>query len=169
MLPQNKVKEELSLAYVMAVAAKNGFVTDFSRVDYDSVDAKISCSGKLSEDSIVQSPEIHLQLKATADQSLVKNDGVHFPLPVKNYNDLRSNTAVPRLLVVLLLPENAEEWLSHSPEHLILKKCAYYLNLKGRPQTENQNTETVIVPLSNLFSPEALGQLMLKASMQDRL
>jgi len=163
MLTENKIKEEISLAYVVAVAAAKSFSTEFTRVDYDSVDAEICCNGYLAPESLLYSPSIKLQLKATSHVHIVE-DSIHFPLPIKNYNDLRAKSVTPRLLVVLCLPELKDEWVTHSTEELIVKKCAYYLNLFGFPESENEASVTVKIPLDNVFSPDTLYDLMLKTS-----
>lgn len=168
MLTDNKIKEEINLAYVLAVAAMKGFSTEITRVDADSVDATIQFNGKLNDDSTLYSPEIKLQLKATSNAN-INGDNIHFALPIKNYNDLKARTATPRLLVILCLPEVKEDWLQHTANELVLKKCAYFLNLKGLPDSNNDTTVTVHVPLANVFSPDALFDLMLKTSKEEML
>lgn len=169
MLTENKIKEEISLAYVLAVAATKGFSTEITRVDSDSIDATIRYNGYLdSKYSTLYSPEIKLQLKATSSPNL-KDGFIHFPLPLKNYNDLRARSGTPRLLVVLCLAEEKINWLKHSPDELILTKCAYFLNLNGCSDTENETSVTVKVPLVNLFSPELVYDLMLKTSKEEEL
>lgn len=168
MLTENKIKEEINLAYVLAVAATKGFSTEITRVDSDSVDATIQYNGLLVPDSTLYSPEIKLQLKATSNANVI-GDNIHFPLPLKNYNDLKARSGNPRLLVVLCLPELKNDWLIHSSTELIVKKCAYYLNLRNYPDTENETSVTVKVPLSNEFSPDSLYDLMLKTSKEEAL
>jgi hypothetical protein len=168
MLTENKIKEEISLAYVLAVAATKGFSTEITRVDSDSIDATIRYNGYLDPDSSLYSPEIKLQLKATSNPNL-REEYIHFPLPLKNYNDLKARSGTPRLLVVLCLTEEKENWLKHSPDELVLQKCAYFLNLKDYPETENDSSVTVKIPLANLFSPELVYDLMLKTSKEEEL
>lgn len=71
MLTENKIKEEISLAYVLAVAAIKKFSTEITRVDSDSVDATIRYNGRLDTDSTIYSPEIKLQLKATSNPNII--------------------------------------------------------------------------------------------------
>jgi hypothetical protein len=169
MLTENKIKEEISLAYVLAVAATKGFSTEITRVDSDSVDATIRYNGFLDPNSsTLYSPEIKLQLKATSHPNLRENH-IHFPLPIKNYNDLKARSGTPRLLVVLCLPEERENWLIHSPDELILQKSAYFLNLKDYPDSENETSVMVKIPLQNLFSPDLVYDLMLKTSKEEEL
>lgn len=76
-------------------------------------------------------------------------------------------TAVPRLLVVVTLPNEPEEWLSFSPEQLVLKRCAYWLNLFGRSPTQNKSGETVQLLRAQTFDPGTLSDLMRKAARQE--
>lgn len=57
MLTENRIKEELNLAYVLSVAASKKFSTELTRIDSDSIDATIRYNGKLVEDSILYSPK----------------------------------------------------------------------------------------------------------------
>ncbi|MCF0049565.1 DUF4365 domain-containing protein [Dyadobacter sp. LJ53] len=168
MLTENKIKEEISLAYVLAVAAIKKFSTEITRVDNDSVDATIKYSGYLDENSTLYSPEIKLQLKATSKPT-IHGDQIHFALPIKNYNDLRARSGTPRLLVVLCLCDSSDEWLMHSPDKLILKRCAYFINLRNYPDSENETSVTIKIPTTNLFSPEQVYELMLKTSKEEEL
>ena len=87
-----------SVAYIRAIAAVSGYgvLETSSDEDLDSVDGKlVSFTGTR--------PQIDFQAKATSQHTL-RDDGIHFPLPVKNYNDLRAATRTPRILIVLLMP-----------------------------------------------------------------
>jgi len=46
------------------------------------------------------------------------------------------------------------------PEKLILRRCAYWLNLSGREETVNQSSVTIRIPEVNLFTVEAMRHLM---------
>lgn len=166
MLTENQIKEELSIAYIHAIAAKVGFSCERPKIDMDSIDVEIKSHGYLSPNSTLYSPEIKLQLKATSNIN-INDDNIHFSLPVNNYNDLRSNSMTPRLLVIFELPEDKTEWLQHSAEELIMRKCAYWVNLNGEPETSNQSTVTVKIPKQQVLSPDELYQLMLSASREE--
>lgn len=169
MLTKNNQKAELSIAYVIAVAAKVKFACEITRNDYDSVDATLTSNGKVDVNSVLESPEIKLQLKATENLEEFDTENYKFSLSIKNYNDLRANTMTPRLLVVLSLPNEENQWLAHSMDELILRKCAYWVNLKGKPATTNTDNITVYIPKSNVLSPDIIKTLMIKASKRELL
>ena len=166
MLTENQIKEELSIGYLHVISAHVGFSCEKLRIDMDSVDVVVNANGNLVDDSTIYSPEIKMQLKASSN-IVPQGDYIHFPLPIKNYNDLRNRSTSPRLLVLLLLPENRNEWIIHSINELVVKKCVYWLNLYGMPESNNQATVTVRIPINNVLSPEILHGLMISASREE--
>ena len=168
MLTRNLVESELSVAYLQAIAAKCKFSIDIPHIDADSIDAVISAKGKILPTSRLNSPRIEIQLKAT--MNAVANGAGDFPLSlaVKNYDDLRVDTVVPRLLVLYSLPTLEADWLIHHPTKIELQHCAYYLNLLGEPAVAVQHT-TVHIPSTNMLTPFALRSMMIRVSMGQRL
>jgi hypothetical protein len=49
----------------------------------------------------------------------------------------------PRFLMLLVLPENNEEWLSQNAESLIMRKCMYYKSLEGAVASDNFSAVSV--------------------------
>lgn len=164
MLADSDVKEQLSLAYVHAVAAHAGFSFTPSTVDRDSIDATIRARGRLAADSLLTSPALDLQLKAS---SVIEWDGnkFQFELSMKNYDDLRQmERALPTLLVVMVLPKDYNDWLVHDEGGLVARNCAYWVSLKGLEAGRGRRTKTITVPKKNVFSPQTLKQIMYKIS-----
>jgi hypothetical protein len=87
----NQQKEQFSRAYVRAIAAAAGFDVYTPGVDDDSIDLGIAASAKRSR----RRPRLELQLKCMARKV---TDVMRFPLGLKNYNDLRRDCWVPRIL-----------------------------------------------------------------------
>ena len=148
----NTQKSRFSLSYIEAVASHAGFQVEEVRVDFDSVD------GTLKAD-FGKRPRIEFQAKATA-RDVVRESNVHFPLSVKNYDDLRLEAINPRILIVLVMPESIDEWINQSDEELCLRYCAYWVSLNGRPASSNQDTITVYLPLVNVFDSAQLTRMM---------
>ena len=148
----NTQKSRFSLSYIEAVASHAGFQVEEVKVDFDSVD------GTLKAD-FGKRPRIEFQAKATA-RDVVRENNVHFPLSVKNYDDLRLEAINPRILIVLVMPESIDEWIIQSDEELCLRYCAYWVSLNGRPASTNQDTITVYLPLVNVFDSAQLTGMM---------
>lgn len=148
----NQQKEQFSITYVRAVASVAGYSLYRPNVDDDSVDLGIAARG---ETGPILSPRLELQLKCTS-RDVLDSDFVRYPLKLKNYNDLRINALVPRILVVVLVPNNLADWLQQSEEELCMRYCGYWVSLREQAETQNTSTVTVELPRSNQFTVEAL-------------
>lgn len=150
-------KEQFSRAYVQAVAACAGFAWSTPSVDDDSVDMVLHQTGGGGS---IRSPRVELQLKCRAAQTPVQDMFSH-SLKLKNYDDLReTNVLVPRILVVVLVPDSPNEWLGHSETELALRRCGYWVSLRGLPPSENETGQTVYVQRVQQFTVESLQALM---------
>ena len=152
-----------SIAYIRAVAAVGGYgvLETGADEDLDSVDGKLlSFAGTR--------PQIDFQAKATTRHAL-GDGGIHFPLPIKNYDDLRADTRTPRILIVLLVPPDRNDWLTQSADELCLRRCAYWLSLEGKDAVSNSSSVTVTVPAANVFGRKQLEYLMNRAAAGEAL
>jgi hypothetical protein len=164
---ENEQKQQLSVAYVHGVAARAGYTCQAQNVDDDSVDVQIGAKGYVHERSVICSPRIEIQLKATSSQKLTPSY-LSFPLILKNYQELRATTLIPRLLVVLVLPKNPAEWMETSEECMISRRCAYWVSLLKMPESSNTSKVSVRLPRSQQFNVEQLQRLMERVSRQER-
>lgn len=112
-------------------------------------------------------PSLDLQLKATTVLGESRNGSFSFRLKVSTYDDLRNRTLVPRLLVVLDLPGNQEDWLEVTPENLVLRRCAYWMSLCGLGTAIGEKSVTVHIPEENVFDTEQLRRLIQRARTGD--
>ncbi len=155
-------KEKFSEAYVLAVAATAGYGTYKPSPDDDSVDFGIAARTNSQTNGFVtmRSPRLELQLKCTAAPTPM-GDSLSFPLKLKNYEELRAdNFVIPRILVVVLVPELATDWLAHSETELCLRRCGYWVSLRGKPATSNTKNIKIQIPRQNQFTVLALQAMM---------
>ncbi len=157
----NEQKARFSLSYIEAVASHAGFHVVETKVDHDSVD------GVLIAD-FGRRPRIEFQAKATA-RDVIKDDQIHFPLSMKNYDDLRIETINPRILVVLIVPEETSKWISQTDDDLCLRHCAYWMSLKGRPASRNTANITVHLPMTNVLNSNQLTDMMQNTEQKGEL
>lgn len=155
-MTEEQQKEQFSIAYVRAVAAVAGVNIYRPEIDDDSIDIGF-CRRIVRER--VQRPSLEAQLKCTATPD-EDADQFRFPLKVKNYNDLRGDDIVPRVLILVVVPSDMEQWLNQSNDQMILRKSAYWVRLTGMPDTSNTATVSVSVPKSQLFDVAALRLLL---------
>ena len=150
-------KEQFSVAYVHAVVTAAGFAVYWPTVDDDSIDIGIAARGVMGSR---RSPRLELQLKCT-EKSDWHGDNLHFVLKLKNYRDLQGDDlVVPRILVVVVVPEDLSLWLKHSEEELALRKCGYWLSLRKAASTGNTSSVVVKLPKRQQFTIEAVKQIM---------
>lgn len=146
-------QEQFSNAFVEAVAAVAGCSAAQNSVDNDSIDWTLS-------NRLPRRPKLDLQLKCTGNDSGTA-ENIRFALPVKNYRDLiLTDLSNPRILVLVVVPEQIDHWMEQTPERLVLKRCAYWASLLGLAESDNENTVTVDVPRANLFTVDTLNRMM---------
>lgn len=171
MLTQQNVEAELSYAYLHAVASKAGFSCEYRNrhLDGAGVDATVTHDDSfLAADSKLCYVQFDVQLKATY-KILSESEG-HFSyaLEMAHYEKLRAKEiGCQRILVVLRLPPNPEEWLKVDEGSLVAKRCAFWVSLYGAPAVQGQASKTVYIPTANVLSPSALENLMTRYSRQE--
>ena len=153
-------KEEFSYAYISSVASVAGYSFQIAPRPLDLVGVDVTITGLVSPGSRRRT-RLDLQLKCTS-QDLLDNEGIRYPLEIKNYNELRNTNPDddPLLLVVVLVPEKVEHWLQQTETELCLKRCAYWGSLRGQAKSTNQTNVIVYLPRQNVFSVDALKTLM---------
>jgi hypothetical protein len=149
-------EEALSRAYIQAVAAGAGYVVATMDFDRDGVDVEIKAGGAMR-------PSVAFQLKATVNLGEAVDGVFRFPLKRRNYDLLREQTQVPRVLAVLSLPKDEQDWLHITAERLMLQRCMFWVSLAGAPETENKESITVSIPDENRIDIGNLRRLMEKS------
>jgi hypothetical protein len=156
------IEAELSYAYLHAVASLAGFGCELhGRIaDNAGKDAQVNIHEQLSAASAFRDFSIEVQLKACKNKPAPKNGFLPFSLPIQNYDKLRSvENLAPHLLVVLFLPHAKADWLDATPEHLVLRKCAYWVSLFGAREVQDRRSRTVYLPEANTLNPANLRSL----------
>jgi len=162
------IESELSYAYLHAVASHAGMACSVGNrhEDNNGIDATLTGWGPFTNGGYLTEVTIKVQLKATI--AVPADDGTnlsYFIHGVNRYDDLRTETVTnARILVVLFLPADAQEWLNHSPDQLILRRCAYWQSLRCAPTTVNGSGATVKLPKAQMFNPQALKDLAAQLS-----
>ena len=151
-LPDNERKAELSFAYLAALAAKAGYTCQRGpQPDVDSIDATIRSGDSMRT-------QFDVQLKATSAPDR-KDDGLHFRLSRKNYDDLTAARMTPLILLVLELPSDEAEWLECSVEHLVMRRCCWWTSLSGS-EPMDAGSKTIVIPTAQRLGPSGIVPLM---------
>jgi hypothetical protein len=153
----NLQKELFSNTYLQAVTTVAGYSLYKPSIDDDSIDWGIAAKSATGR---VRSPRLELQLKCTS-RDIQTDNSIQYPLKLKNYDDLRmDNFAIPRILVVVVIPEKIEDWLTQSEAELCIRYCGYWVSLKGMPETQNKTAVTITLSKSHQFTVTALQSIM---------
>ncbi|MBV6627310.1 MAG: DUF4365 domain-containing protein [Rivularia sp. (in: Bacteria)] len=164
----NIQKEEFSYAYIYAIVSAAGYSFQIANRPLDIGGIDIIISGEEQEYSLYP-PRLEVQVKSTST-AVIDNEFVRYPLKLKNYNELRkSKTLVPKILVIILLPDNPEEWVNQSEEELCLRRCGYWLSLRGQPETQNAESVTVYLPRQQLFTVSAVKNIIEQIETRGKL
>jgi hypothetical protein len=159
MLTQSHQQEALSRAYVQAIAARAGMTFSLPSNDYgiDLTLNEIEVRGARWGES---GHKLDVQAKSTT-KAHVRKTGIKYNMEVQAYEDLRVlQTGCPRILVLLVLPQDERKWCEQTEDKLVLRRCAYWLSLRGLPRTSNRKTVQVAIPKTQVFSAAALRAMM---------
>ena len=156
-LHMSKRQEEFSIAWLHAISAAAGFSFETKRVDVDGIDATISQKSEGKSRAIYE--DIKVQLKCTHAHSPT-GQTLTFPLKAINYNLLSGKRIIPRILVVLHVPEKIDEWLTHSTDKLVLRNCAYWTSLHNKAPTDNKTSVSVPIPINQRLTVSELVRMM---------
>lgn len=151
-MQHSRAQEQFSFAYITAIASKVRIQVELRRLDDDGID------GILISDQGT-APRIEFQAKSIGP-STEQLHQISYPLKVEHYSQLIRKTTAPRILIVMIVPQDPENWLSQDTEQLVTKRCAYWEVLRGRPPTYNHSQINIRIPKSQVFSPEDLTALI---------
>lgn len=164
----NQRKEQFSIAFARAVAASAGINITNVEVDDDSVDIGFAARGFIGGGTR-RSPKLDAQLKCTHGPPPTPTTPASYQLKKKNYDDLKDqNLHVPRILIVLFVPQNNNDWLSVDNNTTILKNAAYWKSLRGMEDIPS-NSKTLEINAENLFDVDGLRDIMEKICREENL
>ncbi|MFI0815642.1 DUF4365 domain-containing protein [Streptomyces sp. NPDC021098] len=158
--------ETLQVGYLHAVAAAAGCSLAQPFPDH-GIDWHVSHSapGHAVDDEVT----IKVQLKATY-QLAPHPPGPTFGFTLDNDHLVklaRSPVSVHKILVVMIVPRDRDDWIRAGHDRLALRHCCYWINLAGHPVTGRRRT-TVRIPTSRIFDDRALCEIMTRVGAGGR-
>ena len=151
--------EAYSTAYAHAIAAAAGVAVGSIRPDINGLDVHFLSP----DDGTDAGTAAHVQLKSTAEQLTADESGNKtYRLRHVDYDRLRLKTSVPRVLVVVEVPRDPQNWITCEPERLLLHASARWASVRGEGPTEYAESSKipVVLPAANTFTPAALRDAM---------
>lgn len=160
----SSAQEVFSHAYVQAVTAAARCATAKPWPDVVGIDLVVH------QDIDGDPPafaNVELQLKSTYQEGTVGDQEVRYRLKKDHYDALRTPAVTwPRILVVVVVPPNIDDWLAQTEEEMRLLRCGYWTSLKGKPAITTDTT-TVSIPRENQFTVDALCELLYQARLDE--
>ena len=159
-MPLSHIKERLSVAYVIAVAARAGVCFNPTEGPEYGVDGHLRKVSLLNNGKYAPTGHIlSCQLKATTTCQL-DDDFVVYDMDVEDYNKLaRWEGSSPCILVLLRLPEDFGDWVDLNEERLLLRKCCYWAHITD-PPSGNRRSHRLRIPRAQRFTPKAVQDLL---------
>ncbi|MDD5228878.1 MAG: DUF4365 domain-containing protein [Methylococcales bacterium] len=158
-ISKTKQQEQFSIAYIRAIVSAAGYALEEITVDEDSIDCSVTQRGNGNTYPEIES--LRVQLKCTFAHK--PHAGyLNYPLSIKNYNDLRRKCMNPRILVVLHVPKDCDDWIQHNENSITLNHLSYWVSIKGMPETYNEKNVSIKIPTAQQFTIETLKNLMNK-------
>ena len=154
-------QEDLSSAYILAVAAKAGFnCGPFSGHDY-GVDTIISFVDIIDNHMLTSHP-LYIQVKATYNFTEDDVDNcIIYDLDVKTYNMLiREDRGFPIILILYCMPRDDNEWLLVNEQNTTLKNCGYWASFRGETRSQNTSRCRIKIPKDQIFNELAIKSIM---------
>lgn len=154
------IKEEYSKAWLYIMASCAGCTVEFPTKDINSVDATIKSDLK----GVCGNPVVDVQLKCTINNYTIINNNIIFNLKIKNYNELRSQSLAPKILILLIAPDNPDKWVKHNKDSSEIFKHAFWVSLLGEPDVKNQTSIKIKIPTQNIITVDLIKSMMIKVS-----
>ncbi len=142
-------KEQLSRAYLHALASATALTIASWNVDKDGVDATLKRDGLM----------VDLQLKCTGSPT-VRPTGYSHQLDTETYDKLRSrDRSAPGYLVLMIAPKDTSRWLTLKPDQLVLACHAYWARLQDRTKPARGRSLSITIPRCNVLDGSALAYM----------
>lgn len=150
-----RYQEKFSEVFLSAVVSICGFQISSPKPDA-GLDFHVYAKDLGGE--FFDSSDIHIQLKSAYNYE-IKDNFIKYRLSRHNYLDLIKKENVPRMLVLVLVNKDENNWMELTHEKCSIYKCIYWYNLTGKEKDERQSIPLEI-PLKNILLPKTLKKMM---------
>lgn len=148
--------ESLQKGYLQAICAAAGCSVLSFDID-DGIDAMIKHRSSSHWDSVDRF--LQIQLKSTYTHQAGDSGAVGVQFSRARY-DLFAETdpTIPKIVVIMIQPQNPEDWLRATHNQLEMRHCSYWVNIAGKPTTAEN--PTVSASREAIFDDIALATIM---------
>ncbi|MFJ6382993.1 DUF4365 domain-containing protein [Kitasatospora sp. NPDC092039] len=150
--PDTWQQEQLSLAYVTAVATQARATVATWNVDKDGVDVTLKRNHQLVE----------VQLKCTHSPTITADGDYAFDLDVATYDKLRGERRhAAGFLALFIVPRDVNTWLVHDlePKSLLVRCTGFYKQIQDMPATTNTSNKRIYLPPAQRLNAAGLDAM----------
>ena len=149
--PASWQQEQISLAYLSAIATRAGATSATWNVDKDGVDVTLKRAHTLVE----------FQMKCTfSPKFLADGETLVYDLDVRTYNDLRQgNRCAAGYLGLVTCPRDLDEWLVHDEQSLLMNCVGYYARIQDMPEVSNEGTKAIHLPKAQRIDAAGMDEI----------
>lgn len=142
-------KEQVSRAYVHALATQGGYTICDWNVDKDGVDVTLRSRGLM----------VDIQLKCTQNPRTVRG-GYSYDLDIETYDKLRDpERSAPGHLALLIVPPDIGRWVTHQQESIVLSCHGYWASLQDLGTPRGSATTAIHLPDHQQLTVKAMGSM----------
>ena len=165
-MTETRRMEDLSVAYLSAIAAQASVDFETLHHDEDSVDCMLKKVVILDSGCQFRA-SLHVQLKSTASRNLysIGENVVTYQLKKKNYDDLRKLGTSEIVLCLLVLPEESDKaWVECTDDELLLHGRMYWCSLRNKPDATQKDRVPIELPKDQFLDSNTLATLMIRVA-----
>jgi len=158
-LRYTNMMEAFQLSYIRAVAASSGCIVSVPEID-DGIDLNVTHKADSHSYLRDQVARLEIQLKATSDYSGKQSEHVSITMRRDRYDYYRiNNPIVHKIIVILSMPKDQQNWVSAQHQALLVRHCAYWVSIAGYPASSAEKP-TVKASVNAIFDDVALCGIM---------
>jgi hypothetical protein len=163
MITTQHIQEDLSRAYVQAVAAKTGVLVSINGRSHDyGVDGTFHQVSLLKGKRLETGFNLDFQCKASTQWDR-EEEHIVYDLESQAFNGLVARSkrtgATPFVLILMCLSDEESDWFELDEDQLLLRKCCYWHRLTGE-ETDNTTSRRIRIPRHQVLQPTALASLL---------
>ncbi|MEV0955122.1 DUF4365 domain-containing protein [Streptomyces sp. NPDC049951] len=149
--PETWQQEQVSLAYLSAVATRAGATSAVWNVDKDGVDVTL-------QRNLI---DVAFQMKCTFAPTVLSDGETYaFDLDVRTYDLLRAtNRSSAGFLGLVVVPRDIDAWLTQNDESLLMRCSGYYARIQNCPSVSNQGTTRIHLPKKQRLDQAGLDDI----------
>jgi hypothetical protein len=149
--PESWQQEQISLAYLSAVATRAGATSATWNVDKDGVDVTLKR----------QHISVEFQMKCTFSPIMLADGETYaFDLDMRTYDDLRApRRSSAGYLGLVVVPRDMNSWLVHDDEKLLMHCAGYYARIQDLPPVTGQETKRIHLPKKQRIDQAGMDEI----------